>query len=156
MSRNGDSPGRIERWLIPVLIVGFCVVAFWLSTTFKKMPPILKRGIQPSDFPQLLLASIALLAMLMAWVDPIRIREKFHRNTLGTLVLFGVFALVTTIDFFLALAAFAGALSVLWGERRAWVIALIGVGVPASIFFLFDQVFEIRFPRGLLTNLWYG
>jgi len=24
------------------------------------------------------------------------------------------------------------------------------------VFFLFDLVFRVRFPRGLLTSLWYG
>ena len=34
--------------------------------------------------------------------------------------------------------------------------ATTGAVMPLVIFLLFDQIFEIRFPRGLLTNLWYG
>ena len=55
MSDERQSTGRFERWIVPATIILFCAAAFYLSTTFKKMPPILKRGIQPSDFPQLLL-----------------------------------------------------------------------------------------------------
>ena len=147
---------RFERLFVPAVIIAFCIAAFWISTTFRKMPPILKRGIQPSDFPQLLLGLLVALTLAMAWFDPIRVRERLHGKTVGTLAIFGVFAVVTAVDFFLALAVFAASLSAFWGERRAHVLALVGLVVPLLIFFLFDQVFEIRFPRGLLTNAWYG
>jgi putative tricarboxylic transport membrane protein len=147
---------QIERWLIPILIIAFCLAAFWITTTFKTMPPILKRGIQPSDFPQLLLGLLIILTVVMAWKDPIRVKERMQGTTWGTIILFGVFAGLTAIDLFLALGIFAGALAAFWGERRPAILCLIGIGVPVLIFLLFDQVFEIRFPRGLLTNLWYG
>lgn len=156
MSTTPKPRGQIERWLVPALIILFCLGAFWLTTTFKKMPPILKRGIQPADFPQLLLGAIILMTATMAWIDPVRVKEKLQGSTIGSLVLFGLFALLTSIDLFLALAVFAACLSAWWGERRLPVLALVGLVAPVVIFFLFDQVFEIRFPRGLLTNLWYG
>ena len=154
-----DSPavrGGIERWIVPALIILFCAGAFYVSTTFREMPPILKRGIQPSDFPQLLLGLIVFLTILMAWLDPIQIKDPLHRKVLGTIALFGVFAALSVVDLFLGLGVFAGALAAFWGERRLAVIALIGIVLPTAIFFLFDLAFEIRFPRGLLTNLWYG
>ena len=147
---------RFERWFIPGLIIAFCIAAFWLTTTFKTMPPILKRGIQPADFPQLLLGLLVLLTLCMVWKDPIRIKERMQGSTWGTIALFALFAATTAIDFFLALAVFAVALAAYWGERRLPILALVGLVIPVTIFFVFDQVFEIRFPRGLLTNLWYG
>lgn len=156
MSQDSEKHGhRLERWLIPVLIIAFCVAAFWVSTTFKTMPPILKRGIQPADFPQLLIGVLILLTLLMVWKDPIRVKERMQGSTWGTIALFGLFAALTSIDLFLALAVFAAALAAFWGERRPAKLAVIGIVVPVVIFFLFDQVFEIRFPRGLLTSLWY-
>ncbi|MEO1249793.1 MAG: tripartite tricarboxylate transporter TctB family protein, partial [Pseudomonadota bacterium] len=146
----------LERWLVTALIIAFCLAAFWVSTTFKKMPPILKRGIQPSDFPQLLLILLIGLTVAMAWFDPIRVRERLHGTTVKTMGLFVLFPLLTAVDLFLALGVFAAALTAIWGERRIQILALVGLVVPVLIFFLFDQVFEIRFPRGLLTNLWYG
>ena len=147
---------RFERWFIPALIIAFCAAAYWMTTTFKTMPPILKRGIQPSDFPQLLLVLLVSLTVLMIWKDPIRIKERMYGSTWGTIILFGVFAALTSIDLFLALGVFAAALAAFWGERRQKMLVFLGLGVPVAIFLLFDQVFEIRFPRGLLTNLWYG
>jgi len=120
------------------------------------MPPILKRGIQPSDFPQLILGMITCLTLAMVWLDPIRVRERLKNRTTGTIALFGLFAVTTAIDFMLALSVLAVALSAWWGERRISRLAIVGLAIPLIIFFLFDQVFEIRFPRGLLTNIWYG
>ena len=94
-----NSGGQIERWLIPALIIGVCVWAYWLTTTFKKMPEILKRGIQPSDFPQLLIGLLILLTILMIWKDPVRVKERMRSSTWGTILLFGVFAALTAIDF---------------------------------------------------------
>ena len=157
MSQPTEKTGhRFERWFIPGLIFAFCLAAFWLTTTFKKMPAILKRGIQPSDFPQLLLGLLILLTLVMVWKDPVRVKERLQGSTLGTILLFAVFAALTAIDLFLALGIFAAALAAFWGERRISMLAVVGLVIPAIIFFLFDQVFEIRFPRGLLTNLWYG
>lgn len=147
---------RFERWFIPGLIIAFCAAAYWMTTNFKTMPPILKRGIQPSDFPQLLLVLLVSLTVIMVWKDPIRIKERMQNSTWGTIILFGFFAAITSIDLFLALGIFAAALAAFWGERRTKMLAFLGLGVPIAIFLLFDQVFEIRFPRGLLTNIWYG
>ncbi|MDE0344600.1 MAG: tripartite tricarboxylate transporter TctB family protein, partial [Boseongicola sp.] len=90
------------------------------------------------------------------WRDPVRVRDRLMGSTLGTIALFAGFAALTSIDFFLALGVFATVLALFWGVRKVPILVLVGLLVPAAIFFTFDQVFEIRFPRGLLTNLWYG
>ena len=43
-----------------------------------------------------------------------------------------------------------------WGERRIHVAGLVSVVTPLSLFLLFDEVLKIRFPRGLITNWYYG
>ena len=145
-----------QKWWIPLGIVLFCLGVIWLSTHFEKMPPILKRGIQPSDFPQLIAGLMILLTALMAWREPIQRTEKISPITWGTLGLMGMFVFFAIFDFFLALAFFAVGLAWLWGERRLLFLSLVGIGIPLAVFFLFDLVFEIRFPRGILTRLWYG
>ncbi len=148
--------GRLIRWLVPLVIIAFCGLAIAISTTFERMPPILKRGIQPSDFPQLVAGLIIVLAVLSIWREPVRLTEPLSKKTWGTLGLMAIFAGLAPVDFFLALGVFAAFLAIYWGERRPGLLCLVGLGVPAAVFFLFDWVFEIRFPRGLLTNLWYG
>jgi len=97
-----------------------------------------------------------LMTLYMFWRDPVTIVEPMGSKTIGSLLLMFLFVLLTQIDLFIALAIFATALSIYWGERRFPQLFLVGLIVPATVFFLFDQVFKIRFPRGLLTNLWYG
>ncbi len=156
MDPHSGRSERIARWLVPIALIAFAVAAIYLSTTFKKMPPILKRGIQPSDFPQLIAGLIIFLTVLMVWRDPIKLTERISGMTLATFGAMAGFALLVQIDLMLALGVFAAGLAALWGERRVGMLSLVGVGVPVAIFFLFDFVFQVRFPRGLLTNLWYG
>lgn len=148
--------GTLIRWLVPIGIVVFCVAVIAISTTFERMPPILKRGIQPSDFPQMVAGLIIALALLSLWREPVKVTEKLGLRTWGTIALIGVFALLARVDLFLALGVFAAALAAFWGERRIVLLALVGILVPFAVFLLFDLVFEIRFPRGFLTNIWYG
>ena len=156
MQPHSSSAERLARWLVPLALIAFAIAAIWISTTFKKMPPILKRGIQPSDFPQLVSGLIIFLTVLMAWLDPVRITERVSAKTLLTFAVMGLFVLLMPVDLFIALGVFAVALSALWGERRITMLAVVGIVIPALIFFLFDQAFQVRFPRGVLTNLWYG
>lgn len=145
-----------ESWLVALVIIVFCLSAIWLSLSFEKMPPILKRGIQPSDFPQMVLATIILLTLYMVWKDPVKITEPMGSKTLGSLILMLVFVALATVDLFLGLGIFAALLAMYWGEKKIHNVLLVGLVVPLTVFFLFDQVFKIRFPRGLLTNIWYG
>ena len=147
---------NFEPWVVNSLILSFCGASFWISTTFDRMPPILKRGIHPSDFPQLILILILILTVAMIWFDPIIVDERLDSKTLGSIVLLAVFGGLTFIDLFLSLGVTAALLAIFWTERRWYVVLGIGLMMPALIFLLFDQVFEIRFPRGVLTNLWYG
>ena len=156
MQTSSEKSARLVRWLVPIALIAFALVAIYISTTFKKMPPILKRGIQPSDFPQLVCGLIIFLSVLMVWVDPVRLQERLSRTTLLTVALMAGFVLLFQIDMFIALGAFAAALSALWGERSPAVLAFVGIVMPAAIFFIFDFAFQVRFPRGALTNLWYG
>ncbi|MET1414740.1 tripartite tricarboxylate transporter TctB family protein [Roseibium sp. HPY-6] len=146
----------MTRYAVPCGIIAFCLMAFWLTTQFDRVPPILLRGMQPSDFPQMVLLLIMALSVLVMIFDRPIEHGPVVPNVWASIGLFAVFALVVQIDLFLGLGVFAAALAWLWGERRAWGIGLVGVVSPALIFLLFDQVFKIRFPRGLLTNIWYG
>lgn len=157
-SDTSEQPsGRhISNYLIPLGIIAFCVLAYWLSTQFERVPPILKRGMQPSDFPQLI---IGLIVMLSAWLifrDESKAPERLTNVVWKTMGLLIGFLLIAGVDLFLGLGLFAASLTAVWGERRTWAIVLVGIFVPLAVFFLFDSIFEVRFPRGFLTNLWYG
>lgn len=62
MNRETGQKRAATNWTVPRVILTFCVVAYDLSTTFERVPPMLKRSMQPSDFPQLVILLIAVLA----------------------------------------------------------------------------------------------
>jgi putative tricarboxylic transport membrane protein len=146
----------MTRFAVPCGTIVFCLLAYWLSTQFDRVPPILLRGMQPEDFPQMVLLLIMALSVLVMIFDKPIEHDPMTFNVWTSLGLFVVFALLSQIDLFLGLGVFAGALAYTWGERRLLGIGLVSVLSPTLIFLLFDQVFQIRFPRGLLTNIWYG
>lgn len=150
------TPRSISNWVVPLLIIAFCAGAYYLTTTFDRVPPILKRGMQPADFPQLVIALIAVLALWLAVTERAPAPPKLPRVVYLSMVLMVAFPLVAELDLFLALGMFGLTLTWIWEERRIWALALVAVIIPLGVFLLFDSVFEIRFPRGLLTNLWYG
>ena len=66
------------------------------------------------------------------------------------------YVLTVTLDMFIGIAVSMFLLALLWGERR-WLVALATALItPLLIFLLFDNVLKIRFPRGVLTNWYYG
>ena len=146
----------MTRYAVPCGTIAFCLIAYWLSTQFDRVPPILLRGMQPEYFPQMVLILIIALSVLVMIFDKPIEHEAVGLNVWRSIGLFVVFSLVAQIDLFLGLGVFAGGLAWLWGERRLWSIGLVAIVSPTLVFFLFDLVFRIRFPRGVLTNLWYG
>lgn len=154
---------------VPIALILFCGLAYWQTTQFDRVPPILLRGMQPADFPQLVLFLIVGLSALLIYralkggdskaSEAQAIGDEssgMPASVWKTMGLFLVFAVLAPIDLFLGLGAFALCLTLLWGERRPWALLLVAAVAPALVFFLFDQVFEVRFPRGLLTSVWYG
>ena len=56
----------------------------------------------------------------------------------------------------IAIAVVMFAMCLLWGERRIYIAGTVALVTPFTIFLLFDKVLRVRFPRGLLTNWYYG
>ena len=159
----------MSRFIVPLGLIIFCGLTYWQTTQFDRVPPILLRGMQPADFPQMVLLLIVSLSaglLYQAWHNGQQeptpdagadyLTPAMSSNVWKTLGLFLIFAAIAPLDLFLGLGVFALCLTALWGERRLWALVLVCLISPLFIFLLFDQVFEIRFPRGILTNLWYG
>ena len=86
---------NVSRWVIPGLIISFCAIAFYLTTQFDRVPEILKRGIQPSDFPQLILLLLIGLACLLPFENTQHNRPAVPPSVFISLALIVVFVLLT-------------------------------------------------------------
>ena len=59
-------------------------------------------------------------------------------------------------DMFVAIPIVMFLMGLTWGQKKVWVSLTNAIVTPLSIFLLFDYVLQVRFPRGWLTNIYYG
>lgn len=158
--------GRTDRpimrhFTIPALIVGFSVVVIWASLHLDLSPDmIVGDSMQPRVFPIVLmiinLGLAVALALQYRTAPPKEIRLE-GIPTWGTIALFAIFYPLTVyVDMMIAIAVVVFLMCLLWGERRIPVAIAIAILTPSSVFLLFDKVLQVRFPRGLFTNWYYG
>ena len=146
---------------IPGIIALFSVVIIYLALQLRTSPPlIVGASMQPRSFPIFLMVINLLLVGIMIWQnlknppEPVKMEGPTTWISIGLFALF--YILTTYADFFIAIAAVLFLLSVSWGERRLLVAGLVALTVPLTLFLIFDEVLKIRFPRGLITNWYYG
>ncbi|MEC8120894.1 MAG: tripartite tricarboxylate transporter TctB family protein [Pseudomonadota bacterium] len=147
--------------IVPGIIAAFSVVIIYLALQLKLSPPmIVGHSMQPRSFPIFLMVINLILVAILAW-DCMRNPPKPIKlegiTTWVSISMFAAFYFLTTYaDFFIAIAVVMFVLSTSWGEKRLHIAALVSVTVPLTLFLLFDEVLKIRFPRGLITNWYYG
>ncbi len=147
--------------VIPGVITAFSFAVIWAALQLDLSPPmIVGDSLQPRVFPILLMVINLVLAALLAiqyWKKPPKKIKRDGLQTWGSVALFVIFYPLTVyLDMLIAIAVVMFVMCLLWGERRIQVAGAVALVTPAAIFFLFDMVLRIRFPRGLLTNLYYG
>lgn len=152
---------NIRNYIVPAVIALFSVVVIWAAMQLDLSPPIIVGdSMQPRAFPIFLMVlNLILVGLLCLQIsrspDASISLEPFA--TWGSMALMLLFyGLTTWIDMFVAIAVVMFCMGLMWGQRRWWVALLTAVVTPLFIFFLFDLVLKIRFPRGLLTNWYYG
>ncbi|QDY71179.1 tripartite tricarboxylate transporter TctB family protein [Qingshengfaniella alkalisoli] len=150
------------RYIVPLFVaIAIAIFAIGWSFTFAEVPPMLIRGFQPAAFPRLVAGLIVILSMMVIFRTA-RGGEILNNSTLDpayfrTLVILGVFAAMAGLgDFLLALMVGTAGISVMWGERRPLILIGLGIVAPVLVILLFDLLFQVRFPRGFLIDLYYG
>ncbi len=157
--RTGPGPRFHSDFVVAAVVLVFCAAVVYLTMTFEEVPPTLAQGMQPADFPRLVVGVIVLLTVIM--VLQARGKEDKRREPVPAIVYFTILAMIgfliisQWIDLFLAIIAFCATLPLLWGERRYALVAAFAVILPVAIFVLFSTILEVRFPRGVLTNFIY-
>ena len=151
----------LADWAVPGIIFLFCAIVTYVATTLDEAAEIIVGdAMQPRVFPMFLMAVIAVfnivLILQMLRSEP-RTRPDLPWQTWVTGSLLAVFYVITVnLDMFLALAVVMFGMCLAWGERRIWAAAAVAIITPAVIFLTFDLLLRVRFPRGILTNIYYG
>ena len=150
---------KTDAFLVSTLIILFSIILFSATLNFDKVPPILNRGIQPATFPKILLLFIIFLSCfnyILALKTPWKHQESLPKTFYHTLFIMLIFGLISkNIDFFLGLTFLSAAIAWSWGERRILLIFFVSVIFPLLVFLLFEKMLNLRFPGGLITNLYY-
>lgn len=154
---------RPDIYVAAVVLV-ICAALFARTFWFAEVPSSLAQNVQPALFPRLVLIVIAAIAL---WL-PFEYHRKLargidldaeRRDPLGWLVPVTALALVVFVaampwlGAYPALLMVTAGLPILWGERR-WKILLPYVVIfPLLVLFLFSEVLQVTFPRGLVGSI---
>ncbi len=143
------------------LVIILISIALLITTfTFDIVPPILNRGIQPATFPKALLILIILMSLLIYYLaikNPWKVEKKLPKSFFLTILSFFIFVVISkTLDFFLAISALSIFVSYYWGEKRIFYLLLVGIIFPVLVFIFFETILGLRFPPGIITNIYYS
>ena len=145
--------------IVSCVIIFFSLILFYFTFHFDIVPPILNRGIQPATFPKILLLLIISLTIVVylfsfryPWQKNIPLPKEFYQ----TCIILVLFALISkNVDLFLGLAFLSFAVSISWGERSYLKIIFVTFIFPLAVFLFFEKLLNLRFPNGIITNLYY-
>ncbi len=148
-------------YIVPLIITIFSLAVIAVALQLDTSPEmIVGDSMQARSFPIFLMILKLILVGFLTFQyykntpKPVPL-EKFH--TWGSMLLFLLFYLLTVYtDMFIGIFVVIFLMSLLWGEKRLWVAFLTATVTPGLVFLLFDFVLKIRFPRGILMNLYYG
>lgn len=151
-----------KLYIIPLFLTLFSFVVIYLSLQLETSPEmIVGDSMQARSFPiflmviNLLLVGILSLQFYKTYPKEIEL-EKFP--TWSSMLLFLVFYIIILIsgDMFVAIPIVMFLMGLTWGQKKIWISLTNAIVTPLSIFLLFDYVLQVRFPRGWLTNIYYG
>ena len=145
---------------VSFVIIFISSILLFATFFFDTVPPILNRGIQPATFPKGLLILIIFLTLviyLLSLKNPWKKEKKLPNTFFKTLYSFILFVLIAkTLDFFLAISILSLLVSYFWGEKRIFYLLLVSIIFPAIVFIFFETILGLRFPPGIITNLYYN
>ena len=149
-----------SSFIVSAVIILISSILLYFTFTFDIVPPILNRGIQPATFPKALLILIITLTLLTYFISlkkPWKSEKKLPNSFYITLLSFVVFITVSKfLDFFLGIALLSIIVSYFWGERRVTYLIMVSIIFPLIVFVFFETILGLRFPPGIITNLYYG
>ena len=152
---------KLHLYIIPGILTAFSLAVIWASLQLELSPDIIVGdSMQPRAFPIFLmiinLILVAFLTLQLHKARPAKVPlEPFP--TWGSIGLLAVFYVLTTwLDMFIGIAVVMFLLCLLWGERRLPVAIAAALLTPITVFFLFDLVLKVRFPRGISINWHYS
>ena len=151
----------LKSQIVPIFLTAVSLAIIYLALQLDLSPPmIVGDSMQPRSFPIFLMVLNLMLTAALAFQFyrfPPEDLDPISKITWLTMILMLVFyALTVSIDMFIGISVVMFLMSLIWGQRSILVAAANAILTPFLVFLLFDMVLRIRFPRGLITNWYYG
>ena len=100
---------------------------------------------------------MTLLIYYLATKNPWKVQKELPKSFFLTLSSFVIFLIISkTLDFFLAISVLSIFVSYYWGEKRIFYLLLVGIIFPVIVFIFFETILGLRFPPGIITNIYYS
>ncbi len=115
-----------DEFKVSLVIILISVALLITTFTFDIVPPILNRGIQPATFPKALLVLIIVMTLLIYYLAT-KNPWKVQKKL--------------PKSFF---------------EKRIFYLLLVGIIFPVIVFIFFETILGLRFPPGIITNIYYS
>ena len=145
---------------VSFIIILISLILLITTFTFDTVPPILNRGIQPATFPKALLVLIIFLTSFIFYLSiktPWKKESKLPKSFFITLVAFVLFLFIAkTLDFFLAIAVCFSFSFLLLGRKKNNLSFIVSILFPIIVFIFFETFLGLRFPPGIITNIYYN
>ena len=151
---------RYRNILSAVVLLAFCA---WYAYLTNGLPErSLPNTPGPSFFPWIITALLATLSVSLlikglvggGGTDLLTQNGRPMRMTLAFLGVFFVYALVLPwAGFILASIPFFFVMMILFGQRSIPWLAGVSIGVPIVLVLIFQYVFEVQLPEGVLEGL---
>ncbi len=149
-----------DSTIVSFVIILISSILLYFTFTFDLVPPILNRGIQPATFPKallILIISLTLIIFFLSFKVPWKKEKKLPIQFYITLICFVLFLFVSKfLDFFLGISLLSVIVSYCWGEKRLIFLIIVGILFPIIVFIFFETILGLRFPPGIITNLYYN
>ena len=149
-----------DEFKVSFVIIFVSIILLITTFTFDIVPPILNRGIQPATFPKALLVLIISLTSIIYYLSlkkPWKLEKKLPKEFFLTLLTFILFIFISkTLDLFLAISTLSVIVSYYWGEKRILYLFLVSIIFPLIVFIFFETFLGLRFPPGIITNIYYN
>lgn len=158
------SPLHLTDLVVSLIILAICGFLFYVTTTFERVPASLAQNVQPTLFPRLLIAVIAVMALFLPFehvqkrqtgIDLDSTREAPIKPIayVTALALLGIVLLTPWLGTLLSMMLACFLLPLLWGERRVWLVAVFAIALPLAVALMFAGVLEVSFEPGLVGHI---
>ena len=149
-----------DEFKVSLVIILISIALLITTFTFDIVPPILNRGIQPATFPKALLVLIIVMTSLIYYLatkNPWKVEKKTSKIILfNTFKLFDFLGYFKDFRFLFSYFSFIYFCFLLLGRKKNILFIICWDYFSSLSIYFFETILGLRFPPGIITNIYYS